>query len=511
MAIQEHASAEQAVVEEQQEGNVYERLCNMVNINPLTDTVKYDAFSDVKAMADTSLNERLTAALQVFLEVMEENTANVEKIDKVLLDGYIAKIDDTISRQLDKIMHHPRFQEIESGWRSLKYLVDRTDFKANIKLELLDVSKDDLRADFEDSPDTTQSGMYKHIYVQEYDTPGGEPVTTMVSNFEFDAGAQDIALLNEISRVAAATHCPFLGSVGHKFFSKGDINEIPKVHDLENYMDRAEYIRWRGFRESEDSRYIGLTLPRFLLRLPFGKDNNPVRAFNYEEQVNASGSENYLWGNSSFAFAANMARSFKENGWCVNIRGPESGGKVENLPIHLYDAGKGLQSKIPTEIIIPETRELEFAELGFIPLSYYKNSDYACFFSANSAQRPAEYTTKEATANSRINARLPYIFLVSRLAHYLKVLQRENIGSTKSRKVLEQELNDWVQTLVTKMNDPGPDLIATHPLRDGKVEVKEIIENPGFYSVSLFVSPHFQIEGVDVRLSLVAQMPSAEK
>ena len=508
MAIQEHANAEQAVVEEQQEGNVYERLCNLVNISPVTDSVAYDAFSDVTAMADTSLNERLTAALQVFLEVMEESSTNIDKIDKVLLDQYIAKIDDTLSRQLDKIMHNAEFQRVESAWRSLKYLVDRTDFKSNVRIELLDVSKTDLADDFEDSPDTTQSGLYKHIYVQEYDTPGGEPITTVVSNFEFDAGAQDIALLTELSRVASATHCPFLGSVGHSFFKKGDINELPKVHDLENYMDRAEYIRWRTFRESEDARYIGLTLPRFLLRLPYGKENNPVRAFNYEEEVNAEDSANYLWGNSSFAFAANMSRSFKENGWCVNIRGPESGGKVENLPIHLYDAGKGLQSKIPTEIIIPETRELEFAELGFIPLSYYKNSDYACFFSANSSQKAAEYTTPEATANSRINARLPYIFLVSRLAHYLKVLQRENIGSTKSRKVLEQELNEWIQTLVTKMNDPDPELIATHPLRDGRVEVKEIPENPGFYSVSLFVMPHFQIEGVDVRLSLVAQMPT---
>lgn len=510
MAIQEHASAEQAVVEEQQEGNVYERLCNLVDIKPVTDSVAYDAFSDVAAMADTSLNERLTAALQVFLEVMEDSSLSIDKIDKVLLDQYIAKIDETLSRQLDKIMHHEKFQKIESAWKGLKYLVDRTDFKANIKIELLDCSKNDLQEDFEDAPDTTQSGLYKHIYVQEYDTPGGEPISAVVSNFEFDAGAQDVALLTELSRVSSVTHCPFLGSVGYSFFKKGDINELPKVHDLENYMDRAEYIRWRGFRESEDSRYLGLTLPRFLLRIPYGQENNPVKAFNYEEEVNAEGSENYLWGNSSFAFAANMARSFKENGWCVNIRGPESGGKVENLPIHLYDAGKGLQGKIPTEIIIPETRELEFAELGFIPLSYYKNSDYACFFSANSAQRAPEYNTPEATANSRINARLPYIFLVSRLAHYLKVLQRENIGSTKSRKVLEQELNEWVQTLVTKMNDPDPDLIATHPLRDGRVEVKEIPENPGFYSVSLFVMPHFQIEGVDVKLSLVAQMPTSD-
>ena len=232
-----------------------------------------------------------------------------------------------------------------------------------------------------------------------------------------------------------------------------------------------------------------------------------MRSFNYREDTDGENADNYLWGNASFAFAANMAQSFKENGWAVNIRGPESGGKVEALPLHQYDAGKGLQTKIPTEILISETRELEFANLGFIPLSYYKNSDYACFFSANSVQRPAEYTTNEATANSRINSRLPYIFLVSRISHYLKVLQRENIGSSKPRQELENELNEWIQTLVTKMKNPEADLIATHPLQDGKVSVRELPDNPGFYAVDLFVMPHFQIEGVDVRLSLVAQMP----
>jgi len=211
-----------------------------------------------------------------------------------------------------------------------------------------------------------------------------------------------------------------------------------------------------------------------------------------------------------FAFAANIAASFAKHGWAVNIRGPEAGGKVENLPVHLYDAGKGLQLKIPTEVIISETRELELANLGFIPLSYYKNSDFACFFSANSVQKPAEYSTAEATANSQINARMPYIFLVSRIAHYLKVLQRENIGTSKGRQVLENELNAWLQTLVTRMKDPEPELIATHPLKDGRVTVREIPENPGYYSVELYVMPHFQIEGIDIRLNLVAQLPSTE-
>lgn len=490
---------------------VYERLCEVADIKPFASALSLSAFNTPTAMAEKTLNERVTAALQVFLDlVANDSTHSVERVDKVLLDHYIARLDDMMNQQLDAILHHEKFQQLESLWRGLKYVVDRTDFRANIKLEILDVDKETLRDDFADVPDTTQSGLYKHVYVQEYDTPGGEPVSAMISNYEFDAGAPDVALLRELSKVAAVTHCPFIGAVGAQFFNKQQVNDVMRVDDLNNYMERAEYIRWNSFRETEDSRYIGLTLPRFLLRLPYG-ENNPVKSFVYRENVDETNAKNYLWGNASFAFAANMTRSFKSNGWTVNIRGPESGGKVENMPLHQYDAGRGVQTKIPSEIIIPETRELEFANLGFIPLSYYKNSDFACFFSANSTQKPTIYSTSEATANSRINARLPYIFLSSRLGHYLKVLQRENIGSSKNREELEMELNDWLQSLVTKMNNPGPELAATHPLRDGRVEVVAIPDNPGYYRVNLYAIPHFQVEGIDVKLSLVAQLPTGEK
>ena len=509
MAIQENVQTRTAA-EEVQEISAYERLCSLVDIAPLQENVAINSFADAGRMADMSLDKRLTAGIQVFLDLAARGSAQIERIDKTLLDAYIGRIDEAISRQLDAVLHHPDFQQVEAAWRGLKYLVDRCDFRANMKLELLDASKEDLREDFEEAPETVQTGLYKHIYVNEYDTPGGEPISAIIANYEFDNSHQDVALLTEVSRVSASAHCPFLSSVGARFFGKEKIDELPGIHDLANYLERAEYIRWKGFRSSEDARYVGLTLPRFLLRLPYGSNSNPVRAFNYEESVDAEGHENYLWGNAVFAFAGNITRSFARHGWAVNIRGPESGGKVEEMPVHHYDVGKGLQTKIPTEIIIHETRELEFSSLGFIPLSYYKNSDFACFFSADSVQKAAEYNTAEATANSRINARLPYIFLVSRIAHYLKVLQRENIGTTKSRKVLEDELNGWLQTLVTKMKDPDPDLIATHPLKDGQVIVEEIPENPGYFSVSLFVVPHFQIEGVDVRLNLVAQMPKAE-
>jgi type VI secretion system protein ImpC len=379
-----------------------------------------------------------------------------------------------------------------------------------VKLDILDASKEDLAEDFEDATETIQAGLYKHIYRDEYDTPGGEPYGAMISNYYFGSGPTDVNMLQEIAKVASSCHCPFIGAAVPQFFGKEEISDLPKIEDLHNYMDRAEFLRWNAFRQSEDSRYVGLALPRFALRLPYGPDTIPVKDFNYKENVKGEDHNKYLWGNSSFAFAANMVRSFVDNGWCVQVRGPESGGKVEDLPVHYFDVGKGTQMKIPTEILIPETREFEFANEGFIPLSFYKNRDYACFFSANSTQKPQEYEDPVITANMRINSRLPYIFLISRIAHYLKVIQRENIGSTKSRAVLEEELNKWVSNLVTEMPDPGPDLIATHPLKAAQVTVNEILDNPGFFSVSLMVTPHFQIEGIDINLSLVSQMPKGK-
>ncbi|HAW3399085.1 TPA: type VI secretion system contractile sheath large subunit, partial [Escherichia coli] len=405
---------------------------------------------------------------------------------------------------------HPEFQKVESLWRGVKSLVDKTDFRRNVKIELLDLSKDDLRQDFEDAPEIIQSGLYLQTYVAEYDTPGGEPIAALVSAWEFDASAQDVALLKNISRVAASAHMPFIGSVGPAFFQKETMEEVAAIKDIGNHFERAEYIKWNAFRETDDARYIGLVMPRVLGRLPYGPDTVPVRSFNYVEEVKGPDHHKYLWTNASFAFAANMVRSFVTNGWCVQIRGPQAGGAVQDLPIHLYDLGTGNQVKIPSEVMIPETREFEFANLGFIPLSYYKNRDYACFFSANSTQKPALYDTPDATANSRINARLPYIFLLSRIAHYLKIIQRENIGTTKDRRLLELELNNWIRGLVTEMTDPGDELQASHPLRDGKVVVEDIEDNPGFFRVKLYAVPHFQVEGMDVSLSLVSQMPKAK-
>lgn len=498
------------VLERSEAGGVYASLFEKINLNPVSGLSDINVWQDNQALADATADERVTAAVQVLLQRLKNSGQSVEKLDKTLLDYHIAELDYQISRQLDAVMHHDDFQKVESAWRGLKHLVDRTDFRQNVKIEVLDVSKDDLREDFEDSPEIIQSGLYAHTYIAEYDTPGGEPIGSVISNYEFDASPQDVALMRNISKVSAAAHMPFIASVGPKFFLKDSMEEVAAIKDIGNYFDRAEYIKWKSFRESDDSRYLGLVMPRVLGRLPYGPDTVPVRSFNYVEEVKGPDHDKYLWTNASFAFAANMVKSFIKNGWCVQIRGPQAGGAVTDLPIHLYDLGTGNQVKIPSEVMIPETREFEFANLGFIPLSYYKNRDYSCFFSANSAQKPALYDTADATANSRINARLPYIFLLSRIAHYLKLIQRENIGTTKDRRLLELELNTWVRGLVTEMTDPGDDLQASHPLRDAKVTVEDIEDNPGFFRVKLYAVPHFQVEGMDVNLSLVSQMPKAK-
>ncbi|CAE6854413.1 hypothetical protein R75461_07635 [Paraburkholderia nemoris] len=491
-------------------GSVYESLCSKINLKPVSAARPLEAFQDNDLLSESSADERLARAMSVFMNLVVDASKPVDRLDKSLLDFHIGRLDEQISRQLDAVMHTPEFQALEGCWRGAKFNIDHTDFRRNVRIELLDLSKEALMQDFEDSPEIIQSGLYRHTYIDEYDTPGGQPISALISNYEFTNSPQDIALLRNISKVAAAAHMPFIGSVGPKFFGKETMEEVAAIQDIANYFDRAEFIKWKSFRDTDDARYVGLTMPRVLGRLPYGPDTTPVRGFNYQEDVKGPDHDRYLWVNASFAFAANMVRSFMDNGWCVQIRGPQAGGKVEDLPLHLYDLGTGYQPKIPTEVLIPETREFEFSNLGFIPLSFYKNHDFACFFSANSAQKPVLYETKEATANSRINARLPYIFLLSRIAHYLKLIQRENIGTTKDRRLLELELNTWIKGLVTEMKDPGDELQSSHPLREARVIVEDIEDNPGFFRIKLFVVPHFQIEGMDIGLSLVSQMPKAK-
>ncbi len=488
-----------------EEVTVLESLFDKVQLAPPSESVNLE---DEDSMDSSSA--KLSVAMNHFLRAIVSSDKKVEKIDKVVVDQAISEIDQKLSDQIGVILHDKKFQEMESSWRSLKFLVDRTNFRRNIKIQMLNVSKQDLADDFEDAPEPVQSGLYKQIYTEEYDQPGGEPIGAVISNYAFGRGPSDIDLLQNVAKISAATHCPFVGSVNAEFFGLQSITKLPSIPDLASLFEQAEYAKWNGFRDSEDSRYVGLTVPRFLLRLPYGKETTSVKEFDFEENVTGEEHDKYLWGNASFAFATRLTESFANHGWCVHIRGPQAGGLVEDLPLHLYSAGGDTETKVPTEILVPDRREFEFAQQGLIPLSFYKNKNYACFFSAQSTQRAKEYSTPEATANSKLSANLPYLFLVSRLAHYLKVIQRENIGAAKEKGDLQSELDSWISKLVTEMPNPGADLKARCPLRSAHVEVMDHEDNPGFYSVNMKVRPHFQIEGVNVDLSLVSQMPKGK-
>lgn len=447
--------------------------------------------------------------LEALISQLVEPGKVVDKVTKAMVDQMIAELDKKLSLQVDAILHTPEVQKVESAWRSLKFLVDRTDFRENIKIELLNVSKEDLLEDFEDAPEIPKSGLYKTVYTAEYGQFGGQPYAAMVGNYEFGPGPQDMKLLQNVASVAAMAHAPFISAAGPEFFGLDDFNGLPQLKDLKSTFEGPQYAKWQSFRESEDSRYVSLTLPRFILRLPYGEDTKPVKAFNYEENVSGS-HEDYLWGNTAFTFAANITKSFAQYRWCANIIGPKGGGAVDDLELHQFEAMGAVQTKIPTEVLLSERREFELAEEGFMGLTMRKGSDNAAFFSANSVQKPKNFGTskegKAAELNYKLGTQLPYMFIINRLAHYLKVIQRENIGTWKSKTDLDSELNKWIGQYVSEMENPGPGVRSRRPLREAKVTVEDVEGEPGWYKVGLQVRPHFKYMGAFFTLSLVGKL-----
>ncbi len=450
--------------------------------------------------------------IQAFITEMLAPTRKGEKVDKALVDAMIAEIDKRITSQVNAILHHPEFQKLESAWRGLKYLVDSCNFRENIKVEVLNCSKEDLLADFEDTPEIPKSGLYQTVYSAEYGTFGGSPYGLITSTYQFDAGPQDIQLLSNIASVAAMAHAPFIANASPQMFGCESHEEIPKLKDLQSIFEGPQYARWQGFRESEDSRYIGLCAPRFLLRLPYGGATVPVKAFNFEEDV-VGNHEAYCWGATSTVLATRVADSFAKYRWCPNIIGPQSGGSVFNLNLHQYEAMGEIQTKIPTEVQLTERREYELSEQGFIGLVYRKGSDNAAFFSANSCQKPKFYGNssegKEAETNYRLGTQLPYMFIITRLSHYIKVLQREQIGSWKERGDLQRELNNWLSQYVADMDNPAPEVRSRRPLRKAAITVEDVEGQPGWYRCSIKVRPHFKYMGADFTLSLVGKLDKA--
>ncbi len=450
--------------------------------------------------------------VQAFIDELLKPGREGAKVSKELIDEMIGDLDAKLSLQMNAILHNEEFKKLESSWRALKYLVDHTDFRENTKIEILNVSKQDLIDDFEDAPEITKSGLYKLAYTAEYGQFGGQPYGLMVGNFEFGPGPQDITLLQSLAGVSTMSHAPFIASAGAQFFGLDSFEGLPNLKDLRSIFEGPQYAKWQSFRESEDARNIGLTLPHFLLRLPYGPDTVPAKSFDFREDV-TGGNHDFLWGNAAFTFASRMTESFAKYRWCANIIGPQGGGAVEDLPLYQYESMGGIETKIPTEVMLSERREFELAEEGFIGLTMRKGSDNAAFFSANSVQKPKNFGNtkegKEAELNYKLGTQLPYNFVVSRLAHYMKVIQRENIGTWKERSELESELNNWIRQYVSDQEKPGPGVRSRRPLRKAQIEVSEVEGEPGWYRCSLRLQPHFKYMGASFTLSLVGKLDKA--
>jgi len=447
--------------------------------------------------------------VEAFIAELLSPARKEAKVHQAVINEMIAEIDLKMSIQMDVILHNQTYQKLESAWRGLKFVVDRTNFRENVKMELLNVSKGDLLNDFEDAPEVTKSGLYKLAYTAEYGQFGGNPFGAMIANYDFGPGPQDVKLLQYAASVATMSHAPFIAAAGPQFFGEESFQRLPNLKDLKSVFEGPQYVKWNSFRESEDARSVGLTMPRFLLRLPYSQETNPVKSFNYSETVSDS-HESYLWGNTAFTFATKLTDSFAKYRWCPNIIGPASGGAVEDLPVHQFESMGAIESKIPTEVLISERREFELAEEGFIALAMRKGSDNACFFSANSAQKPKYFGQskegKEAETNYKLGTQLPYMFIINRMAHYLKVLQREQLGSWKERVDLERELNQWIGQYVSDQDVVDPGVRGRRPLRQAQITVSDVEGDPGWYRVDMKVRPHFKYMGSFFTLSLVGKL-----
>lgn len=450
----------------------------------------------VRAMAQQALANQVTLSRDAFSTIQE----------------LISLIDQTLSRQINVILHHPEFQRLEGAWRGLHYLVSNTESSDMLKVRVLNLSKKELGLTLKRYKGASwdQSPIFKRVYEEEYGQFGGEPLGCMVGDYYFDHSPQDVELLSELSLIAAAAHCPFISGASPAVMQMETWQELSNPRDLSKIVQNTEYAAWRMLRESEDARYLGLVLPRLLARLPYGVAGNPVQAFHFEELTEGATHANFTWMNAAYAMAVNINRSFQEYGWCTSIRGVESGGAVERLLCHTFPTDDGgVDIKCPTEIAISDRREAELAKNGFMPLVYRKNTDFAAFLGAQSLQSPAQYSDPDASANANLAARLPYLFACCRFAHYLKCIVRDKVGTFQTRGDMELWLNKWIINYVD--GDPvnsSQQTKARRPLAAAEVQVNELADNPGYYQAKFFLRPHYQLEGLTVSLRLVSKLPS---
>jgi type VI secretion system protein ImpC len=447
-----------------------------------------------------------------------EATKGTVKWDKnlsVTINSAIAAIDKLMSEQLVAIMHNEKFQKLEGSWRGLHHLVSNTETSSQLKLRVLNISKKELSRDLEKAVEFDQSQTFKKIYESEFGIAGGEPYGALIGDFEFSAHPEDISLLSKMSNIAAAGFCPFLSATSPKMFGFDSFTELSKPRDLEKIFESADYIPWRSFRDSEDSRFVTLTMPRTLARLPYGQATKPVEAFNFEEaNVTADGKhiesehESYCWMNAAYTLGTTLTQAYAKYGWCTSIRGAEGGGKVEGLPSHVFTSDDGdTDQKCPTEIGITDRREAELGKLGFLPLCHYKNTDYAVFFGAQTTQKAKKFNDPDASSNAAISARLPYILATSRIAHFLKVMARDKVGSFMEAADAERWLNKWLSQYVNATPGASAEMKAKYPLAEASVQVKEIPGKPGSYSAVAYLKPWLQMEELSASLRLVANIP----
>ncbi len=446
-----------------------------------------------------------------FVSEVLEGAITINRDTETMINARIAQIDHLLSIQVNEIMHHPDFQKLEGSWRGLQFLMKQSETSAMLKIKVLNVSKKDLLRDLQRAPEFDQSALFKKAYEEEYGVFGGTPFGALVGDYQFDKSGQDIELLEKISNVAAAAHAPFMTAASHEMLNLQSWADLDTPRDLAKIFDSTEYARWKTFRASEDARYVALVAPRVLMREPYGSATVPVEAFNYEERVDGSNHEHYCWGNAAYAMAANVNKAFAMYGWCAQIRGVESGGLVEGLPIHNFRTESGeLAMKCPTEVQITDRREKELADLGFAPLVHQKGTANAAFFSVQSAQKPKAYDSPGASSAARLSAQLPYIFATSRFAHYLKVMMRDKIGGYTSRAEVDSFLNRWIQNYVA-VEGATASIKAKKPLSEARVDVVEIPGKPGAYRAVAFLRPHYQLDELAVSMRLVAELPAAAK
>lgn len=450
--------------------------------------------------------------LRTLTQEAMKGTVTWNKNLSVTINSAIAAIDKALSTQLSAILHNEKFQNLEGSWRGLHHLVSNSETSSQLKIRMLNISKKELARDLEKAVEFDQSQIFKKIYEAEFGSAGGEPYSALIGDYEFSSHPDDVNLVTNMSNIAAAGFCPFIAAAAPQMFGFESFTELSKPRDLGKIFESAEYIKWRSFRDSEDSRFVTLAMPRVLARLPYGQSTRPIEAFNFEE-ISHDGPpqhDDYCWMNAAYAMGAVLTRAYAETGWCTTIRGAEGGGKVEGLPSHVFISDDGdMDQKCPTEIGITDRREAELSKLGFLPLCHYKNTNYAVFFGAQTTQKPKKFDDPDATANSEISARLPYIMATSRIAHFLKVMARDKIGSFMEPTDAEEWLNKWISNFVNASPGASADMKARYPLAEAAIQVKEIPGQPGAYSAIAWLRPWLQMEELTASLRLVAKIPKA--